>query len=130
MIVYLIKMALCSALMLTAYFLFLEKAKMYRFNRFYLLFSLLFSLLVPFISREVQVAAVELPAIMYEPISEPVHLDIIKKPTVAAVRDYDFFGVTLLIVYLSVAGYFLYRFVRNIRFIRVKIAENDIVPFR
>ena len=129
MTVYLIKMALCSALMLTAYYVILEKAKMYRFNRFYLLFSLLFSLLVPFITREVHVTAAELPIITYEPVGA-VSQDIAKISTFNTAQRYDLIGISVLIVYLSVAGYFLYRFARNIHFIRVKIAENDIIPFR
>lgn len=45
-----LKIILCSSLLLAVYYLFLQKEKMYRFNRFYLLFSLLFSYTVPFIS--------------------------------------------------------------------------------
>ncbi len=45
-----VKIILCYALLLTVYNLFLQKEKMYRFNRFYLLFSLFFSYTVPFIS--------------------------------------------------------------------------------
>ncbi|WP_027387403.1 M56 family metallopeptidase [Chryseobacterium gregarium] len=51
----LIKIVLCSSLLITFYHLFLEKEKMYRFNRFYLLFSLLFSYTVPFISVNTEV---------------------------------------------------------------------------
>lgn len=47
---YIIKMILCSGLFFLVYFLFLEKEKMHRFNRFYLLFSFAFSLLIPFIT--------------------------------------------------------------------------------
>lgn len=45
-----LKIILCSSLLLVVYNLFLQKEKIYRFNRFYLLFSLLFSYTVPFIS--------------------------------------------------------------------------------
>jgi len=47
MILYLLKSTLCLALLLGAYHLFLEKEKMHRFNRFFLLFSLVFSLTIP-----------------------------------------------------------------------------------
>lgn len=50
MITYIIKIILCSALFLLTYFLFLEKEKLYRFNRFFLLFSILFSLIIPFLT--------------------------------------------------------------------------------
>ncbi len=46
----LIKIILCSTLLIAFYYSFLQKEKMYRFNRIYLLFSLLFSCTVPFIS--------------------------------------------------------------------------------
>ncbi|WP_294311846.1 M56 family metallopeptidase [uncultured Chryseobacterium sp.] len=45
-----LKIILCSSLLLALYYLFLQKEKMYRFNRFYLLFSLVFSCSIPFIS--------------------------------------------------------------------------------
>lgn len=41
---------LCSGLLLLVYRVFLQGEKMYRFNRFYLLFSLLFSAAVPFVT--------------------------------------------------------------------------------
>ncbi|QKJ28913.1 M56 family metallopeptidase [Mucilaginibacter mali] len=46
----LINFILCSGLLLLAYRVFLQNERMYRFNRFYLLFSLLFSAAVPFIT--------------------------------------------------------------------------------
>jgi len=49
MIPYLVKSGLCLLVMLTAYRLLLEKEKMLRFNRLYLLFSLIFSFTVPFV---------------------------------------------------------------------------------
>ncbi|NDV59424.1 M56 family metallopeptidase [Bacteroides sp. 519] len=52
MIFYLIKMTLCALLLITIYFLFLEKEKMHRYKRFYLIGSLFLSLLIPFISLE------------------------------------------------------------------------------
>ena len=51
---YIIKIILCSALFLLMYFLFLEKEKMYRFNRFYLLFSIVFSLVAPLITIHIE----------------------------------------------------------------------------
>ncbi|RDB05515.1 hypothetical protein DVG78_13100 [Runella aurantiaca] len=62
MSIYLFKFAVCSALLLILYHLVLEKEKMPVFNRFYLLFSLLFSGLVPLITYELPVAT--LPAVI------------------------------------------------------------------
>jgi beta-lactamase regulating signal transducer with metallopeptidase domain len=50
---FLIKSTLSLATLLAVYFLILEKEKMHQFNRFYLLFSLLFSLVIPFITIEI-----------------------------------------------------------------------------
>lgn len=46
----LLKIVLCSSLLFAMYYLFLQKEKMHQFNRFYLIFSLIFSYTVPFIS--------------------------------------------------------------------------------
>ena len=46
----LFKIIVCSTLLIAFYYSFLQKEKIYRFNRIYLLFSLLFSYTVPFIS--------------------------------------------------------------------------------
>lgn len=46
-ITYFFKFAACSALLLMLYYWVLEKEKMLTFNRFYLLFSLVFSGLAP-----------------------------------------------------------------------------------
>jgi bla regulator protein BlaR1 len=47
MTIYLIKVILCSALFLQAYHLLLEKEKMHKFNRFYLLGSLALAFVIP-----------------------------------------------------------------------------------
>lgn len=50
MTAYLLKFILCSGLLLVIYRAFLGSEKLYRFNRFYLLLSLAFSLIVPAIT--------------------------------------------------------------------------------
>ncbi|SEJ15475.1 Signal transducer regulating beta-lactamase production, contains metallopeptidase domain [Dyadobacter sp. SG02] len=52
MVSYLIKSVVCSGILLAVYYLFLEREKMLRFNRFYLLAAMFFSLLLPLISIE------------------------------------------------------------------------------
>ncbi len=59
MVSYLIKSIICSGLLFAVYHFILEREKMLRFNRFYLLGSMVFSLLVP-------LATIEMP-------SAPVH---------------------------------------------------------
>src|SRR5882757_3592066 len=47
MVTYIIKTIVCSAVFLAFYILFLEKEKVHRFNRFYLLLSVVLSLVIP-----------------------------------------------------------------------------------
>ena len=50
---FLIKSTITLFVLLAVYYLFLEKEKIHVFNRFYLLFSLVFSMVIPFITIEV-----------------------------------------------------------------------------
>lgn len=50
---FLIKSTIPLFVLLAVYHLLLEKEKMHQFNRFYLLFSLVFSLALPFITIEI-----------------------------------------------------------------------------
>lgn len=52
MVSYLIKSIVCSGLLLAAYHFLLEREKMLRFNRYYLLAAMVFSLLVPLVTIE------------------------------------------------------------------------------
>ncbi|WP_051697899.1 M56 family metallopeptidase [Prevotella sp. 10(H)] len=73
MIIYLLKMTLCASLSLLAYHFFLEKEKMHRFKRIFLLGSLIFSITIPLVEIEV---GSSIPAII-EPIvvgSEPENI--------------------------------------------------------
>lgn len=51
MMLYLVKSAISLCLLLLFYHLVLEKESIYKFNRFYLLGAIIFSLIVPFIAR-------------------------------------------------------------------------------
>ena len=52
MINFLIESTISLVVLLAFYYLFLEREKMHQFNRFYLLFSIVISLIIPFISIE------------------------------------------------------------------------------
>ncbi|MPS74591.1 MAG: hypothetical protein E2590_15770 [Chryseobacterium sp.] len=49
MLVPIFKIILCSSLLIGIYYLLLQREKMFRFNRFYLLFALAFSYVIPFV---------------------------------------------------------------------------------
>ena len=54
MTLYILKSILCSAVLIGAYYLFLERGKIHTFKRWYLLCSLLLSLIIPFVTIEIE----------------------------------------------------------------------------
>ncbi|WP_343611034.1 M56 family metallopeptidase [Chryseobacterium oranimense] len=136
MLIIILKIILCSALCIAVYFLFLEKEKMYRFNRFYLLFSLLFSYVVPFISIAVQVPEIEnRPGIVFE--------DTIQQIAITKTQQESFGWMPVIwIVYGLVSLFFLVRSLRSARAIRklsgkrliyqnyrVMVTDQNLSPF-
>lgn len=113
MISYLIKSALCLGLLLAFYQLFLEREKMHRFNRFYLLGSVLFSFLAP------------LYVIYIEPTAAP-ELEVVSSNQIKEVTPDNSIqiGTILLTIYLSIAALLLIRFLKNIIDISLKISTN------
>ncbi|TZF93072.1 hypothetical protein FW781_19070 [Chryseobacterium panacisoli] len=49
-----LKIILCSSIFIAVYYLFLEKERMYKFNRWYLLGAILLSYIIPFISIPIE----------------------------------------------------------------------------
>jgi len=122
--IYILKSTLCLALMLAMYFLFLEKEKMYRFNRFYLLFSIVFSYLVPF--NSITVYSQANPVLRHYPIQN-VGLHNFTTPVKAIQADNNYFLPFLLIIFCLVTSYCLFRFIKNIYLIFLRITKNDVV---
>lgn len=137
MISYLINFTLCSAMLLLAYHLLLKNKTTYTFNRFYLLASLVFSLVTPFIAvkRVPQV----IPAI--QPVTEklqflpansvqpqtPVYTNV---PVVNAVPKYVNYPLYCLgTVYGIISLLLLYRFVKNLNSIRLSVRCNTQVDY-
>lgn len=59
MLTIILKIILCSSIFIAVYYFALEKEKMYRFNRFYLLGSLILSYIIPFITISVRAPETE-----------------------------------------------------------------------
>lgn len=112
MIPYFIKFVLSSSLLFLLYFLFLEKEKMYHFNRFYLLFSIVFSFVIPFISIKIKTARV--------PVYEPVFLNDTSFQSTGfyevgqTSNNTNIVGIILLTLYFILCTYLLYRYLRNV----------------
>jgi beta-lactamase regulating signal transducer with metallopeptidase domain len=106
------------------YHVFLEKEKMHLFNRYYLLLSLAFSLIIPLV--KIEVAGENLPLKAYSGLQAIASLSAQRAPIVptAAVLPYDMYQV-IWWVYASVAILLLYRFAKNLVAIFYKTARQN-----
>ncbi len=116
MIAYLIKSACCAAVFLLAYLLFLEKEKMHRFNRWYLLASVALSLVIPLIQLPVAqdlIPAIDSAGIIFfqETTATPASAIVTTTPTTETI---DLTIPLILIAYAGVACFLLTRFVINL----------------
>lgn len=119
MITYLLKSGLCLALLLAFYHLFLEREKMHRFNRFYLLGSVLFSFIAPSIIIYVEAT---------QKIAIPI--EFVQSTTIETQSFFEqYFTVQniLLASYILVSSVFLIRFIKNLYHIIHKIRTNEVV---
>ena len=127
MITYIFKTILCSALLILIYYLFLEREKMHRFNRFYLLFSLAFSFIVPLIAIKTKVLGF--------PISETINLtrstlqDSVPQQILPSVNENFTLSKILFLVYVTVTASLLCRFIVNISVILFKIKNNSSIQY-
>jgi beta-lactamase regulating signal transducer with metallopeptidase domain len=131
MISYLIKSACCGLLFLLIYRFILQREKMYAFNRLYLLFSILFSLLVPFLSFQVNQQTPDVLENIYLPAILPITQEQSPIVTTAPVPAPATLSLTLiaLIVYVLVTLVLLVRFIRNLFRIRQAIAGNQVLHY-
>jgi len=127
MVIYILKTLLCAAVLFLIYAFLLEKEKMHRFNRFYLLFSIVFSLTVYFITIKTATKVVtvnELIAPVYLPAIFSTGTDLQQTPTPVPVKE-SFPWLNLLLgLYIAGTAFFLIRFIRNLIMLLFKAANN------
>jgi bla regulator protein BlaR1 len=111
MISYLLKTMLCSGLLLLVYRFFLQGEKMYRFNRFYLLFSIAFSFVVPFIPMSADTTFSAATDIIPEVTVDMPYLITVNQPETPTLVDY--WPLVMTILYLTGCAFFLCRFLVN-----------------
>lgn len=131
MVSYLIKCIVCSGILLAVYHLFLEREKMLRFNRFYLLVAMVFSLLIP-------LATIEMPSEMSVKIS-PVHeisdgptvyeVSIAPRPVPAATADEGIPDYLPWLVYSIITAALLVRVMMQVLFILRSKSGRRVIPF-
>jgi len=123
MIDFIIKSTLSLAVLLAVYHLLLEKEKMHQFNRFYLLFSLVFSFGIPFTTIEV----------IRESASPFMGKTSIKpgEATMAIIEDsVSYWIISLWAIYAIVTSALVIRFVRNIRKLTSRIKSNPVIDYK
>jgi beta-lactamase regulating signal transducer with metallopeptidase domain len=147
MITYLVKSIVCLLILLLVHRLLLQREAMHRFNRFFLLFSVVASFLIPLYTIEVPAEIVATPIVLnFEPdyfesgpsevISEPDYFEtrsqnFSQEPIVVAEVESQINWEYLLIgLYGLISLVFLFRFVRNIKILVNQIQRNVKVNYR
>jgi beta-lactamase regulating signal transducer with metallopeptidase domain len=127
MILYLLRSGGCLLLLLVAYRLLLEKEKMFHFNRAYLLFSLVFSFIVPFIPMMDPLHSVKLNNLpgLSAGISQLVAAPAAKAGSGSQAAQSIPLNTILLLCYSLVTLAVLARFVRNLYLIRRRAATHQ-----
>ncbi len=151
MTVYLIRSGVCMVLLFGLYHLILRKEKLFSFNRFYLIFAVVFSLAVPFVSIPVEfgsgLAAGEIAKALnsvqlFNAGENPeviVPENSIAEETVFTETDvtnalpvpvqeqagHAGIGIILLMIYLAGLALMLSRFVRNIIIVRRMLLKSE-----
>jgi hypothetical protein len=119
---FLIKSTVPLFVILALYHLIFEKEKMHEFNRFYLLFGLAFSLVIPFITIEI-IEEITRPIIQNSPIQ-------INQGNIVLVEETNNLPIILWSMYGLVTTLFIIRFLSNLLKIISKINSNKSVDYK
>jgi bla regulator protein blaR1 len=116
MILYIVKSILCSGLFIGTYYFFLEKEKIHRFKRWYLLATLILTLIIPLITLEIARPKTIAPKYVSEVIQ--ISEGVISPPA-ELTRDFKSdsgFNSQLIyiLLYAAVTIIFLFRFSTNL----------------
>lgn len=115
--------------LLVVYHCLLEGEKMHTFNRFYLLFSICFAIAIPFIQIETTEKTLPFSEVgtFNEAIQSQNFYTFTETPSVA---NNSFFSFLLFIIYSAIALVFLFRFVKNLSRLVIKIIHNPTVKYK
>jgi N-acetylmuramoyl-L-alanine amidase/beta-lactamase regulating signal transducer with metallopeptidase domain len=136
MIDFLLKSAISLIVFLGFYYLILEREKIHKFNRFYLLISILISLIIPFVTFEFIEFVETAPVIQYyEPINiEKAKVVLNQNPTIEKVitaqESIDYLPYVFWSIYVSISLIFLFRFSKNYFKLIVKSKINPSVKYK
>ncbi|WP_353148738.1 M56/M15 family metallopeptidase [Flavobacterium sp.] len=136
MIDFLLKSTISLIVFLGFYYLILEREKIHKFNRFYLLISILISLIIPFVTFEFIEFVETAPVIQYD---EPINIEkaevvlnqnpIIEK-VITAKESVDYLPYIFWSIYILISLIFLFRFGKNYFKLIVKSNINPSVKYK
>lgn len=118
MIDFLLKSTLSLGLLYAVYILLLEREKMHKFNRFFLLFSLVFSLIIPFITFEIYI---ESNAVLSESTIQAMPFS-----SVIVEEKVNYMPLFLWSIYSIVTAVLISRFIIHLIKIQQRINSNTI----
>ena len=131
-----LKIILCSSLLIGIYYLFLQREKMFRFNRFYLLFALVFSYVIPFVKINLPAISEQKNELIFDEIQTQ---ELVQ--TTAQVSNFNWINLIILICVLISIGLIIIT-INSIRKIinlkgkeinyqnqKVKLVEKNLPPF-
>jgi len=133
MTLHLIKWVLCCGILLLVYHFFLEKEKIHRFNRWYLLLSLLFSFITPLIQIEAKEEITPLAEIPYLITSNIVTGSEDKGPSQQITTENQSANSStylLSTLYCVITSLLVLRFIKNIYLLRKKIKRGKRITYR
>jgi beta-lactamase regulating signal transducer with metallopeptidase domain len=129
MIVYLIKSGICLAIILGIYHLALEREKMHLFNRFFLLFGLAFSFIIPLITIGFDTGVMaEYTFLQTIPGLEAGNINEVQNQS-ATPLTIDYIQLFIML-YSLIVGIQLIRFIVNLKAILNKVNQNKKATYR
>lgn len=130
MILYLLKSSLCLLILIFFYHLVLEREKMHAFNRFYLLFSLCFAFSIPLFQLDLGLNSGVLTnlSLIRDQIAGRHIMELSPVGLNKTTSGLILWAITA--VYLGGISIFLFRFVKNLATLKVRINTYDKVNYQ
>lgn len=133
-----LKVILCSGIVLGLYYLFLAKEKTFTFNRFYLLLGLVFAYSIPFVTIETKLITNEKPKLFFE---QEIPQQVLQTPVEIQAETFDYTQL-LWLIYFIISGILILKMLYAIVKIKrlkgrkiiyknrnIVLLEKDIAPF-
>ncbi|CAD7806639.1 hypothetical protein CHRY9390_01539 [Chryseobacterium aquaeductus] len=119
-----LKIILCSGIVLGLYYLFLEKEKTFTFNRFYLLLGLIFSYSIPLVTIETLQIENKKSTIIFE---QGIQQQIVQNPVIDQAKTFDYSQLFLL-VYFIICGFFVLKIMYSI--VKIKLLKGRKITYQ